>query len=227
MAGNARIKHWLAQSKIRWAAVTIIWVVLLVTVAIPSWQGVQKRHAEINVLEERLATMDDWAVAGMWLAPSVQERTLPVNSQFSVLFPDRRNREELFLSLARIADQSGVADFGLSEANEFSMGGNDVWSDGAGMGTGSPTDNMGDPPPPTDGAMVDNAMGPSIAIPEVELSTYRVNARFNADYKRIAQFMGGLKKIERTLKVHSLTVRPEKDGIGVDLELDVYVSKAS
>jgi len=223
MAIKTNAKQWLANSKIRWALSSVIWMVLLVTVAIPSWQGIRERNAEIHALEDRLATMDDWTVAGMWLAPSVRQRSLPVNAAFSRLFPAERGREELFLSLARVADASGVEDFGLSEANDFGMDGNDVWNDGSAMGT------MDDAPPPTgDMPMQPDAnLDMVLEIPSIDLVTYRVKAHFTGDYKRVAHFMGGLKNIERALKVHSLVVRPEKDGIQVDLELDVYVSQTS
>ncbi len=216
--------RWLANAKIRWALLSVIWVVLLVTVAIPSWQGVRERNTEIRVVQDRLATMDDWTVAGMWLAPAVRQRSLSVNAAFSRLFPVERGREELFLFLARVADESGVEDFGLSEANALTMDGNDVWSDGATMGAGDD-----DTPPPTgDLGMPDEVnLEMNRQIPSIDLMTYRVKARFNGDYQRAAQFMGGLKNIERALKVHSLVVRPEKDGIRVDLELDVYVSQTS
>jgi len=222
MVGKIKTSRWLANPKVRWALLSVTWVVLLVTVAIPSWQGVIKRNAEIHDLEVRLATMDEWTVAGMWLAPSVRQRSLPVNAAFSRLFPSERGREDLFLSLAKVADKSGVEEFGLSEAMNSSMDNNDVWSDGAAMDTGSI------PPPSDDTAMQGGGdPGMSLHIPSTDLSTYRVKAHFNGDYKRIARFMGGLKKIERALKVHSLVVRPEKDGIRVDLELDVYVSQTS
>lgn len=222
MSGKLNFKGWLANKKIRWAVLSAAWIVLLITVAIPSWQGVMQRNAEIHDLEDRLATLDDWTVAGMWLAPSVRQRTLPVNAAFSRLFPAQRDREDLFLSLAKVADESGVDDFGLNESLHSSMDNNDVWSDGAAMG-----DNA--PPPPTDETAMqgDTGAGMTLEIPSVDLRTYRVKAHFNADYKRIAHFMGGLKNIERALKVNSLVVRPEKDGIRVDLELDVYVSQTS
>ncbi len=223
MAIKTNAKRWLANAKIRWALFSVIWLVLLVTVAIPSWQGIRERNTEIHALEDRLATMDDWTVAGMWLAPSVRQRSLPVNAAFSRLFPTERGREELFLSLARVADESGVEDFGLSEANDFGMDGNDVWNDGTAMGT------VDDAPPPTgDMPMQPDAdLSMALEIPNIDLVTYRVIAHFTGDYKRVAHFMGGLRNIERALKVHSLVVRPEKDGIQVDLELDVYVSQTS
>ncbi len=210
---------WLKNPKVRWGLLTGVWLVLVVTVVFPTWQGVISRNNEIKIIEADLATMDDWTVAGMRLAPWVNQRTLPLNGAFSRLFPTERRREELFFSLAMVADQSGVVGFGLSEANETGMFGNDVWNDGTAMAGND------DAPPPTDGSA--DALQPDLTleVPKVELSSYRVKADFSGDYQRIANFMNGLKNIERALKVHSLVIRPERDDIQVKLELDVYVSK--
>ncbi len=210
----------LKDSRFRWGMLVGIWSVFVLTVVIPTWQGVMTRNREIDDLEVRLATMDDWTVAGMWLAPSVNARTLPVNSAFSRLFPTQRRREELFLSLAQVADHSRVENFALSEASSSGMTENDVWSDGTTMAQNDNAPPTGDSP-----SAMGNTM--SIKIPKVELFPYRVIAEFHGDYQRAALFMSGLKNIERALQVHSLVIHPEKDGIQVKLELDVYVSKTS
>ena len=96
------VRKWLTNPSIRWALLAAVWCALLFTVGIPAWQGVEMRNTEIRDLEARLAILDDWTVAGLWLAPAVKARTLPVNAAFSRLFPTQRGREELFLALARV-----------------------------------------------------------------------------------------------------------------------------
>ena len=219
---KTRVLSWLKNSKVRWGLLSGAWVLVVITLIAPLWQGVMFRSDEIKDLETRLATMDDWTVAGMWLAPSVSQRTLPVNAAFRRLFPSERMRENLFLSLARVADQSGVEEFNLVEANTSGMYGNDVWMDGTSMAATPEA-----APPPTGATAEAMDAGVALEIPKVELTSYRVKASFSGDYQRIAHFMNGLKHIERALKVHSLVVRPEKDCIQVNLELDVYVSKTS
>ncbi len=217
---------WLKNSKVRWGLSMGIWVVIMVVAVVPTWQGVMTRNQEIHDVQVRLATMDEWTVAGMWLAPSVNARTLPVNGAFSRLFPAQRRREEFFLSLAQVADQSGVENFALSESKVSGLMGNDVWGDGSGMAQNDNAPPTAEAPPTGDGP---SAMGSTMSmnIPKVELLPYRVNAEFSGDYQRIAYFMSGLKNIERAFKVHSLVIHPEKDGVQVKLELDVYVSKTS
>ncbi len=220
MTGKSKFTGWLKNSKVQWGLMGGIWLVLLMAVVVPTWQGVVARNVEITDLEDRLATMDEWTVAGLWLAQSVTERQLRVDTVFDRLFPDDRARGELFLDLARVADQSGVMGFDLSEANTHGMSGNDVWGDGTSMGTTDDT-GMGDAP----AAGGNNEPVMQMDLPQVNISSYRVNARFYGDYQRIANFMGGLKNIERAMKVHSLVIRPDKDGIQVDLELDIYVNQ--
>jgi len=217
MAGKIKSPLWLKNSKVRWGILAGIWLVFLVTIVIPTWKTVVAKNAEIGELEVRLATMDEWTVAGLWLAESVNERQLQVDTAFGRLFPDERGRAELFLDLARIADNSGVVGFDLSEKNIVGMAGNDVWSDGSSMNSSGDNGNYDD----------DMNGGTGDRLPSVELSSFRVQAHFSGDYKRIAQFMGGLKSIERAMKVHSLVIRPDKDGVQVDLELDIYVSQAN
>lgn len=215
--------RWLKSGAFRKLALTGVWVVLLVAVVLPTWNKVIRQNSEIQAMEDDLATLNDWTVAGMWLSQSVARRAVPITMEFHRLFPPRRAREKFFLDLARVADESGVGDFSLSEVNGLGMASNDVWSDGTGM-AGSE-----EPPPPSDATAAPGALesAMTLEIPPVELSSYRVKAHFNGDYQRIAGFMGGLKKIKRAVKVHSLVIQPKEDVIGVDLELDVYVSEQS
>jgi hypothetical protein len=58
------------------------------------------------------------------------------------------------------------------------------------------------------------------------LTAYRVRARFAGEYAQVAEFLGGLKMIERAVSVHNLAIKPARGAVTVDLELDVYVSKS-
>lgn len=200
------------------AAVALIWAVTLVTVAVPSWRRVVRQHDEIATLERQLDDLDRWTVAGLWLERAVASREPAVNAAWARLFPSERSREELFLDLARVADRSGVEAFALEEMNDMGMSMDDVWS-----ATDAPEDDMA---PPDDAPPTDDGMAPmDVAVaPTVDLDSYRVKATFAGDYARTAAFLGGLIDIERALDVHSLVVRPSRDGILVEMELDIYVS---
>lgn len=74
---------------------------------------------------------------------------------------------------------------------------------------------------PTDGAQPTNAGGTSGTT---ALTAYRVRAKFQGHYAQVAEFLGGLKEIERAVSVHNLSIKPASGSVRVDLELDVYVS---
>ena len=56
------------------------------------------------------------------------------------------------------------------------------------------------------------------------LSAYRVRASFSGQFAQVAEFLGGLRIIERAVSVHNLAIKPTGEAVQVDLELDVYVS---
>jgi|GEM_PF-1891905 len=208
--------------KVRWTVLGLLWCAALFGGAIPMWKRAKAQNQEIHQLEAHLANLDQWTVAGMWLSRSVASRQMPVNTAFGRLFPGDRLREDLFLDLARVADLSGVEGFDLAEMTDFWMADNDIWGSGPNM---SNTDNDAAPPPEDDS---EDGLGlPTVEVPSVDLSTYRVRARFSGDFASAARFIGGLQRIERALGIHSLEVKPARNGITVDLELDVYVDDSN
>jgi hypothetical protein len=74
-----------------------------------------------------------------------------------------------------------------------------------------------------------SAEAPGVADPEpfAALGGYRVRARFEGDFAGVAGFLGGLGRLERAVAVHDLEIKPAKDAVQVDLELDVYVASTS
>ncbi len=171
-------KRFTAPAKSRkrrlWPVVlAVLWLGLLVFVAIPTWQDVVRQNETIHQVEEELATLDQWTVAGLWLAPAVAQRSLPVNAAFSRLYPSSRERETLFLDLARVADESGVEDFGLSERRRLGQEGNDIWNmdplgNGGDAGAGRPAATAWTEDGPVSAAI-------SLDVPAVELDSYRVH----------------------------------------------------
>lgn len=191
-------------------ALAVIWSVLLLGVAVPSWRDVRRQQQEIDALSQELADLDRWTVAGLWLEPVVAARTPGVERAWNRAFPPVRDREQLFLQIAQVADRQGVADFQLQEidaSGSFDMG---TWS----SANAPPSDS----PPPGDEAMLPDE-GPLLTM-----TPYVVRASFVADYARTAAFLGGLEAIERTIDVRRLSIRPARSGVTVELELEVPVS---
>lgn len=185
----------------------VIWLAALLGLGVPSWLKVERQHREIADLELRLAELDRWHVAGLWLNRSLARRQEVIDSRWDKLFPPERRRSELFLNLARIADESGVRSFELVELGAAEMGMTGV---------------MEQPAPGTDMG-TDASPDPVLA----RLNSYRVQARFRGGYEQVARFLGGLNSIERAVSVHNLEIQPARDDITVELELDIHVSKTT
>lgn len=201
---------WAGKFKFRWQmgkvaflVLGIVWFGILVGIAVPAWRQAAQSHQEVQTLEEQLAELDRWAVAGMWLERSLRDKAPEVDRAWSAMFPDQRGREALFLDLAGIADRSGVTDFDLAEFSEPQMEKDNQWLTHNPLSSGGADQN------------------------EVQLSFYRVRANFLGDFEQVANFLGGLKEIERAMSVHSLEIESDRQWVRVDLKLDVYVKQSS
>jgi hypothetical protein len=195
-AGALRI-NW-SRRRILGTAGIAVWTFVLLGVAIPSLRRTVAQHRQIIALEKQLADLDEWSVAGLWLEKSLGARQAVIDPQWERLFPPRRAKEEFFLDLARVADRSGVGGFELRELE------------------------VSDPVPVEADPESASAAGGGEIVP---LSSYRVQASFQGHYEQVAQFLGGLKEINRAVAVHNLAIKPSRGAVQVDLELDVYVSK--
>lgn len=191
-----------------WIAAGFIWTLVLLFVALPAWRTAMDHHREVQELENGLAVLDTWTVAGKWLEKSMSEHSEAVEKNWLQTFPAQRDRENLFLDLAMVADHSRVENFNLEEMK----------TEGTAAFLVSP---------PQESVFGGSVYGVPVEVPQVSLDSYRVKASFNGSYHQAADFLGSLQQIKRALSVHNLVVRPKGEGIRVDLELDVYVSQQS
>jgi len=207
MTANQKSPVW-KRPILVWIALSSVWAIALLFVAIPTWRTAIDHHREIQSLEKGLAELDTWTVAGKWLEKSMSQHAVEVEKAWTQTFPSQRNRESLFLDLARVADSSGVDNFNLEE----------MISEGTAAFLVSP---------PQESQFGGSVYGVPVEVPQVTMDSYRVKASFRGNYQQATDFLGGLQQIKRALSVHNLVVRPKGDGITVDLELDVYVSQQS
>jgi hypothetical protein len=191
---------------------------------VPTWQTSLRHARELRRTETELAQLNQWSVAGLWLEHALAERQPAVEGEYARLVPPNRDKERLFLELARVADRSGVSAFDLEEEEQPPGMGDDAW----GGGTPPPGSSPDAPPldipsldaPPLDGAAVGGGEAP---LPEIPVHAYRVEARFVGDFPQVARFLAELQRIPRALSLSRLTAYTASQGIEVELELDFYV----
>ncbi len=194
-----------------WGGVAVVYAVIALVVVIPLGKKTLDDHRQVQDLEQELADLDAWTVAGKWLAPEVARRQPVVTAQWHKAFPDRRQREQLFLDIAKVADASGLDDFKLREI---------------GRAAEAPRPRLQEV---LDARMVDGGSvhGVPVVVPRIDLTTYRIKASFKSDYQGVTRFLYGLQHLDRALNVHDLLLRDDKQQVKVDLEMDVYVSQIS
>jgi hypothetical protein len=207
----SRIRGYRFSRLVGTTALAVVWGVLLLGVAVPSWRTVREQHADIRVLERQLADLDHWTVAGLWLEPIVRAQEPVLTAAWERRFPPERAREQLFLDMAQLADRCGLRRFQLEEIENFGT---------IDVGTWSTTDD--EDGPPTDVP----AGAPQLAPVRIDMNPYLIRTTFVADYSRTAAFLGGLERIDRVIDVRRLAIRPDRVGIEVDIELEVPVSEA-
>lgn len=200
-------------------AMVVVWGVLLLGVAVPSWRDVTRNHDQIIAVETELADLDQWTVAGLWLEPAVEARRPAVMAEWERVFPSSRSREALFLDVARVADQAGVREFQLEEMEAMATMDRGTWSTTGGMAADAPATDA----PPTDEAPPgDESASNPVTL---TLTPYVVQASFVSSYAGAAAFLGGLQDLDRSIDIRQLSIRPARQGVTVELEMEVPVSE--
>ena len=114
MTTNKRSRK-MSRRAMLWGVGGLTWLGVLVGVAVPAWRQAVAQHREVQILENQLADLDRWTVAGLWLEKSLAPRRAAIDPQWERLFPATPAKGEFFLDLARVADKSGVDEFELRE----------------------------------------------------------------------------------------------------------------
>lgn len=209
MTGPQKMRKPKPTSLGRWvgvAAVVIVWVVVFVGVAVPRLRSAQAKQHEIEDVTLQLAQAGEWISAGKWLERSVADNGIRITDTWNRMFPERRDREGLFLSIAAAADSARIEDLHLTEILDTAMDEDNLWLDRP------------------DGD-IQQWMGGEIG--GVALDFYRVRAVFRGDLDRVASFLAGIGRIERAVSVHSLDMQPDELGLKVEMKLDVYLSETT
>ncbi len=204
------LDHW-GKKRLFWGGMAVVYALVALLVVVPKGKKTIDDHRKVMELTQQLADLDAWTVAGKWLAPEVARRQPWVTAAWDRAFPSRRQREDLFLEIAKAADASGITDFQLQEIEQA---------------TDLSTPRLQEA---LDARMSDGGAvyGVPVQVPNITLTTYRVKASFSGDYQAATRFLWGLQHIDRAMSIHDLLLRNENKQVKVDLEMEVYVSQIS
>ncbi len=204
---NKKMKKILAHNW-RWMAMVALSTAAVMLVALPARKAADHDQRIVQALRIEIDGMASWAMDGTTIEQMVSTRSLSAAEDWCRLFPEAKGKEVLFLDLARIADACGVREFYLAEAEDRMK----VQASGSSMGPGP-----GDAP-----------AGDGIeAVPTVSLalSSFKVRTRFEADLQGTALFLDELDSIERALEIREISIRESRNGLVVEMEMELYVSE--
>ena len=185
------------------------WLTFVVLAVAPVVRTALTGQFELQQTGRRIAALDGWTGPRLLLEQELAENGPAVTEAWSRMFPAERNREVLFLDLARIADASGVEGFDLVEVTELALPDGPQYEDEDDFVPGL------EPEAPR--------AAPVARAPRIALETYRIRASWTGDFHRTADFLARLRSIPRALSVSELAVQPDADGLRAVLELEVYV----
>jgi len=202
------------------AGFSLAWGAIFLGGAVPTWKSAHQNEVTIEAMNDRLATLHEWSVAGIWLGEGVR-RWEPVQREtYERLFPLEKAREEFFLDLVRVANASGIDPIRILEAQNTYRPGTDVWEEGYAW-----DEDLEEQESEID--QLTSEFAPDLSgLPDDRLTAHRALLSFSAEYDEFAVFLAGLKSIPRALSVHRLTASPLDEGIDVRMELDFYVQGA-
>jgi hypothetical protein len=200
-------------------AIIFLWFALFLGGAMPAWKKARHNEEKIASASSRLASLNQWSVAGIWLTEEIREWEPIQNESYDRLFPESKGREDLFLDLVRIANENGIDPIRILEAPQAFRPGTEQWHDDY-----DPTEEMDDEAMEIE--MLISEFAPDLsALPKDELIAHRALVSFTTGYSELASFLDGLRTIPRALSMHRLIATSMDDGVEVRMELDFYVQK--
>lgn len=204
------------RRRIFYAAGAVMVTATFLVGTLPAWQRAQLNDRQIDKASSRLASLCQWAAAGAWLEASASRWQPAQEARYARRFPPEKDREQLFLELARVAREAGIEPLQLREL--------------------PPPEVLAAPPEegetpeadlvdPAVAELIDRFAADTAGLPASDLQSYRLAASFAADYDRLARFLGGVGRLERAVTVRELNAVPQLDQIEVALEMEFYAQK--
>ncbi|MBN1164261.1 MAG: hypothetical protein JXB45_06760 [Candidatus Krumholzibacteriota bacterium] len=191
----------------------VIWGLIFFSLALPVWKKAVDNQDRIERASQRFSSWSEMSAAGVWLEALIEQSDSTLQAEYNRLFPFRKDREKLFLELARMAESNGIDPFTLREV--------DIVDAEGGI---DPTE---DEPPPEKPRNDIDRLAQYFAtdlstLPRAGLRTFRCEVKFDADYCRMVRFLTGLKSVSRAITLHALKVERSSSGISVAMEFDYY-----
>jgi hypothetical protein len=216
MTRSLRPSTWSTRERrILFAVSGVIVAATFLLGTLPAWQRAQLNDRQIEKAATRIASLGQWAAAGVWLDASARRWQPAQEARYEQRFPHEKEREQLFLELARVAREAGIEPMQLRELPPR--------EDLGGPGDGETLEaQLVDP---AVAELVDRFAADTAGLPAADLQSYRLAANFEADYDRLAKFLGGVGNIERAVTVRELNAVPKLDLIEVALEMEFYAQK--
>lgn len=196
------------------ALFTVMWALLLLAGALPLWQRSGRNDERITAVSQQISSLSEWSAAGVWLQESNEQWEPTLGETYIRLFPLEKDREGLFLELARVAKESGIIGLNVRVTMED-------WDQGDEDEEWGTTDMEED-----EGGLMLQELGlDSGDLPGSDIVEHRVRASFEGDYEQIVKFLAGLDGISRAVNVASLHAEPARRGVSVEMELDFYAQE--
>jgi hypothetical protein len=191
-----------------------VWVLLFLAGSLPVLDHSYRNDRRLAALDRQAGTLTRWAAAGVWFEAAARRWEPSQAEQYDRLFPREKDREQLFLDLARVARSSGITPIDLVEVPSYEI---EAAQDRS-TGVDAPAETV----EPDLQSLIEE-MAPDLSrLPGSALFTHRIRARFGASYGELARLLAGLNIIPRAVTLNRLQATPGAQGIDVEMELDFY-----
>ena len=213
MIPSGRFKLPLTKRRIRIVLLLVAWGVVFFGGSLPTWRASYRNDGKIRAASDRLGSLSRMSVAGLWFDAALERWEPELRKEYDCLFPAAKQREELFLEIARVANGCGIDPFVLREIPIVFDGDPEQRSE---------DDESAAAGDEEIGVLMQQFAMDMSRIPSAELYRFRLQANFNTDYEHMVKFIKGLQSIPRALTVHNLAAEPDPEGLSVAMELDFY-----
>ena len=213
MTSLTRVKNLLSKRRARIPLLLAVWGLVFFGGSVPTWRAAYRNEDKIQAASQKVSSLNKMSVAGVWFGAALDRWEPVLREEYNRLFPVEKQREQLFLEIAQVANGCGIDPFVLREVPIADVLDPDALTEDPDLAVPS-SDEID--------VLVEQFAMEISDLPSADIHTFRLLANFNTDYKHVIQFMKGLRSIPRALTIHSLDAEPCTEGLCVALELDFY-----